>query len=129
LDNITHERIKTLIRQNKTTARQVLNDLGLNAGFFTDMKRRGTSVSSDTMIKFADYFNVSVDYLLGNTMPVRQKKEPLHEAEAVQRINQTLIEKGWKLPGGQMSDVQLNTLIGFISDNAETLRKIVEQNS
>jgi transcriptional regulator with XRE-family HTH domain len=126
LNNPAYERIKSLIKLKNTTAKQVLSDLGLNAGFFADRNHKGrTAFSSDTIVKFAEYFDVSIDYLLGTP----QKKEPLREDEVVQRINQALVDKGWKLPDGRMSDIQLNTLIGFISDNAETLRKIVEQDS
>ena len=62
----TVERILDLIEKKGTTKNKVLMDLGLSKNSFVSWQSRGTSPQGDTLKKFANYFNVSTDYLLGN---------------------------------------------------------------
>lgn len=43
----------------------MLSDLGLAKGLVSNWKKRGTVPSGDILLKIADYFDVSTDYLLG----------------------------------------------------------------
>jgi transcriptional regulator with XRE-family HTH domain len=52
-----------LCELNKLPQSKVLNDLDLSTGNLYKWKN-GASINSDLLIKLADYFNVSVDYLL-----------------------------------------------------------------
>ena len=55
--------IKELAKERKVSVKKVLDDVGLNYNTMTNMK---TSMpKADNLAKIADYFNVSVDYLLG----------------------------------------------------------------
>ena len=60
-------KVLDLIARNKTTKNKMLIDLNLSRGSFSAWERRGTIPSGETLTKIADYFGVSVDYLLGNT--------------------------------------------------------------
>ena len=53
-----------LCSQNKVSPSAVVKAIGLNKSSATYWKK-GTTPSSDTLQKLADYFGVSVDYLLG----------------------------------------------------------------
>ena len=44
---------------------KLLTDLGLNKSSILNWEKRGTIPSGETLQKIADYFDVSVDYLLG----------------------------------------------------------------
>lgn len=61
------ERILNLIENNNITKNKLLTDLKLSKNSFVDWANRGTIPSGDVLSKIADYFSVSVDYLLGRT--------------------------------------------------------------
>jgi len=56
----------------------VAKELGISSGTVTNWKN-GTLPSSSALEKLADYFGVSVDYLLGKT---EQKEKPSPEGES-----------------------------------------------
>ena len=65
------ERIKELIKKNHITSNKMLMDLGLAKGSMYSWQMRGTIPNAETMSKIADYFGVTVDYLVnGTTTPV-----------------------------------------------------------
>lgn len=58
--------LESLLYEKGITASKMLSDLGLNKSSVLNWKTRGTIPSGSVLQKIADYFNVSVDYLLGN---------------------------------------------------------------
>lgn len=65
-----YEKIKDLTRQEGISVRELEKRLGYSNGYFS--KWKSVSPNSDGLAKVADYFGVSVDYLLG-----REDKESL----------------------------------------------------
>lgn len=63
----TTEKIQILLNNNNISAYKLSQTIGLNKTFFTDWKSGKAKPSADALSKIADYFNVSVDYLLGRT--------------------------------------------------------------
>ncbi len=59
--------LESLLYEKGITASKMLSDLGLNKSSVLNWKTRGTIPSGSVLQKIADYFNVSVDYLLGKT--------------------------------------------------------------
>jgi transcriptional regulator with XRE-family HTH domain len=66
------QRIFDLIKRSKKTAREVANGAGIPASNFTEWKMGRSKPSADKLSLLADYFDVSVDYLLGRTEDPRQ---------------------------------------------------------
>ncbi|MBG0302138.1 helix-turn-helix domain-containing protein [Enterococcus faecalis] len=60
------ERIKILAKNRSKTIKQVTLDLGYSENYFYSLKS-GKQPSAEKLKEIADYFNVSVDYLLGRT--------------------------------------------------------------
>ena len=60
----TFERIKKLAKERSKSLRQVTFDLGFGENYLYSLKN-GKRPGTDTLEKLADYFHVSVDYLLG----------------------------------------------------------------
>ena len=58
-----------LIEKEGITKNKLVLDLGISRNSFNDWERRGTIPSGETLVKIADYFDVSVDYLLGRKKP------------------------------------------------------------
>lgn len=62
-----YERIIALCKERGVTGSRVCLELGLSKSTLSDIKSgRKKSMHPDTIQKFATYFGVSVDYLLGN---------------------------------------------------------------
>lgn len=70
--------LETLCKEKGITISRMLSDLGLSHGIFSNWKTRGTIPNGDILKKIANYFGVSVDYLLGNDT-VNISGEPLTE--------------------------------------------------
>lgn len=62
----TYEIITSLCNSRGITVGKMCNDLGLRQALLSDLKSgRARSLSSGNLLLIANYFNVSVDYLLG----------------------------------------------------------------
>ena len=59
--------IEELLKEKGVSGAQMSRDLGMSRSFMTELRKgRAKSVKMETAQKIADYFDVSVDYLLGN---------------------------------------------------------------
>lgn len=61
------ERFKTLLEKNVVTAYKVAKDTNISQGLMGEYQKGIKTPSSQNIIKIADYFGCSVDYLLGRT--------------------------------------------------------------
>ena len=61
------EKIICLMEQNKISANKLTTELHLPNSAITEWKKGKAKPSVDALIKIANYFNVSIDYLLGRT--------------------------------------------------------------
>ena len=59
-----HDRLKTLVRENKNAQYKIAEELGITPQSFSYFLQ-GREPSYDVLKKIAKYFNVSADYLLG----------------------------------------------------------------
>lgn len=78
------EKIDNLIALKGTTRNQVRITLDLSKNCFNNWDKRGNIPDGDTLKKLAEYFEVSIDYLVGNdtaktenTIPLLTEKEQL----------------------------------------------------
>jgi len=78
------ERVLELIEENNITKNKLLTDLKLGKNSFVNWLERGTIPSGDVLIKIADYFNVSVDYLLGKTSNIiLESAQPVDSSQMI----------------------------------------------
>lgn len=63
MESVT-DRILLLIEQNNTNAKSILEKLELSNSAITDWKKGKAKPSASAIIKLADYFGVTTDYLL-----------------------------------------------------------------
>ncbi|BDQ55164.1 helix-turn-helix domain-containing protein [Enterococcus faecalis] len=73
----TYEIIKELTKRKKMSIRQLEITLGYSNGYFSKWKK--VSPNSEGLQKVADYFNVSVDYLLGRTDNTKATDEKISD--------------------------------------------------
>lgn len=62
-----YDRFLELLNERGITAYRVAKDTGLNPTTFTDWKKGKGSPKTDKLQKIADYFDVSLDWLTGNS--------------------------------------------------------------
>ena len=60
-------RLKLLRKQKKISQLKLAMDLGMNQNSISRYENLEREADYATLIRFADYFNVSIDYLLGRT--------------------------------------------------------------
>lgn len=74
--NIFAQRLKTLRKSRKCTQLTLANLLGITRTQISDLENGKTSTSIERLCKLADYFDVSIDYLVGRTdFPIVLKEE------------------------------------------------------
>ncbi|HGF7488908.1 TPA: helix-turn-helix domain-containing protein [Enterococcus faecium] len=76
------ERIKFLAKKHSKTMKQVTIDLGYSENYFYSLKS-GKQPSAEKLTEIANYFNVSVDYLLGREERETPKFVDLSEDDTV----------------------------------------------
>ncbi|HFJ5582793.1 TPA: helix-turn-helix transcriptional regulator [Enterococcus faecium] len=76
------ERIKFLAKKHSKTMKQVTIDLGYSENYFYSLKS-GKQPSAEKLTEIANYFDVSVDYLLGREERETPKHVDLSEDDTV----------------------------------------------
>lgn len=61
------ERLRDLRKQNRKTLREVNEDTGINYANLSEIERNEHGCNAETLKILADYYGVTVDYILGNT--------------------------------------------------------------
>ncbi len=59
--------IKLLCKENQVSINSLIQSCNLTKSLIYDMEKRNKTPSVDKIERIADYFNVSIDYLLGRT--------------------------------------------------------------
>jgi transcriptional regulator with XRE-family HTH domain len=68
MDNTqTAKIIKNLCKNRKIPIKKFLEESGIRAGLIHDMEGKDKTPSAKLLEKIADYFDCSVDYLIGRT--------------------------------------------------------------
>ena len=77
-----YEVLSALCEERGITAYRMCKDCEIQPSIMTDLKmERRSSVKAETASKIANYFNVSVDYLLGNEEKPTVKNDELEDDE------------------------------------------------
>ena len=64
---IFSERLRDLRLSRQLTMEQVANEVGIGKSFLSQVESGKKSVSFEKLVRIADFFEVSTDYLLGRT--------------------------------------------------------------
>ena len=67
-------RLKDLRKMKRISQLKLALDLNMNQNTISRYENMEREADYETLIKFADYFNVSLDYLLGRTEEMNNKK-------------------------------------------------------
>jgi transcriptional regulator with XRE-family HTH domain len=84
------ERLLELIKEKRINKNQLQKELNLNKSSILNWTTRGNIPSGDTLSILANYFNVSVDYLLGNS---DIKKPAISNDDELGDIDKAMLDK------------------------------------
>ena len=119
--NMFYDIFIKLCHDNNISPTKILKEyLHMSSGNMTKWKA-GQIPKVDTVKKIADYFNVSVDFLLGDD---NIKHEfPQQDIEKTRRIETLFAEKG--LP---FDDKTVSLFLDFVAANAEIIKRQMGEN-
>ena len=86
--NIAFINIMNLINDNNDTPSKVLKDIGLNPNTIADWKKGKGRPSTDAIIKFAEYYHVTTDYLLLGKIPDEENNTSIIQKQLNDTFNQ-----------------------------------------
>ena len=93
-------RILILMHNKGITAKQLTTELELSSSSITDWKKGKAKPSTDAIIKLANFFNVSTDYLLtGKEATLSTKPLDPEDTEWLSLIHKLPIEKQYEFKG------------------------------
>lgn len=105
-----YEILRTLCQEKGVSGAKMCEDIGYSKSLMTELKSgRKKSVSADVAIKLASYFNVTVDYLMGQ--PDQTKKALPTEEEIKVALfggDQEVTDEDW---------AQVKNFVDFIKSN------------
>lgn len=118
MDNV-HERIELLCKQAGISGAKMCSDLGMSRSFLTELRKgRAKSIKIETASKIADYFGVTVEYLLGKEQketPTLTAKDERDIARDLERIRDALEnEDTIMFDGDPMSDEARDSIMNAI---------------
>ena len=112
-----YEKIKELATEKGMSIRELEINLGYSNGYFGKWKK--VSPNSEGLRKVADYFNVSVDYLLGRT----DNKYMNENQEADDDILERALNSAMSYDGKGISDADRPIIKNFIKAYLESKDK------
>ena len=116
-----YNKINDLCEGQKITITAMCRQSGVNRASLTDLKMgRKQSLSADSLTKIADFFNVSVDYLLGKT---DIKKAPAHGEQGRDGFEPSDKDIKFALFGGDVSDEAFEEVKNFAAYVKEKYKK------
>lgn len=83
-----YDRFKDLCGKMGKTMKEVCKDLGISQGTVSNWKKRNSTPSGDLLSKMANYFNVSIEYLLTGHEKSDDFAEVMKEVNAEQAFYQ-----------------------------------------
>ena len=114
------DRIRTLANQRDMSLPQLEVELGLGNG--TISRWRSSSPNTDKLQKIADYFNVSMDYLLGRDITLN-KRDQQNINEILANTEQLLKQDGLMFDGDPASPEAIESILSAMQIGMEMAKK------
>lgn len=115
------ERLKFLRDENNITQDELSKFLGVGRPTIAGYETKGKQPSYETLIKIANFFNVSIDYLLGRTENRDTSTLPAMNNLAEYNADIELIKEIHKLSPESQKDLKKYIELLKLKDNKDTL--------
>lgn len=113
-------KLKEIRLNNRKTQQEVSKALGVTQNTYSNYENEKTQPDFKTLVKFADYFHVTIDELLGHEVPytlnrVEFSQEQLDLIEQIKSLNAKQCEKVCDFVSGiiEAQKIKDNTLKRF----------------
>ena len=118
------QRLRYLIKQSKSTQKEIATALGLSQQRFNYYANGQREPDSETLCAIADYFGVSVDYLLGREeTPVPETRDGSEDREIREYLQMIKDDPKYRI----MFDLAKDASLEEIKATAAFLRALREQ--
>lgn len=123
-------RLKQLREEKQLTQQQLADLLNVGRPTIAGYETKGKEPDFEKIIWLAKYFDVSIDYLLGNTGNRHEanKNSPLANEQGDQTIQRALKDTGLLSADGTLSAEGEDVISAFLKNNAEILKKLIKEN-
>lgn len=115
------DKIRALARQRDMSLPQLESELGLGNG--TISRWRSSSPNTDKLQKIADYFNVSMDYLLGREKYLTPRDEKDIGKILAQTKEQLMSQEGLMFDGDPASPEAIDSILSAMQIGMELAKK------
>ena len=104
-----------LRKERKVSQQDIGNLVGVTYQAVGKWEAGDSEPDNEALIKIANYFGVSTDYLLGNISTISEENE-------IDVLRQLLVKNGYMKPGEDLSKKELDKLMKFVNANKEFLK-------
>lgn len=110
-------KLKALRAKKGVTIAQLCSELQMNQNTYAKYERDERDVSTETLSKLADFYNVTTDYLLGR----EPAPDPFKEMKLSEETEEKVIAKYMKLPENVRASVldMIRQLGGVVESNGD----------
>lgn len=115
------DRIRSMANQKGMSLPQLEVELGLGNGTISRWKT--SSPNTDKLQRIADYFNVSIDYLLGREIQLTERDERDIEKILEQTRKQLLTQEGLMFDGDFASPEAIESIVSAMQIGMEMAKK------
>jgi len=125
---VFYDTFKVLCEKKGVSCKRAVTEMGFSNSLATKWKNTGATPQGETLSKIADYFGVSVDYLLGTEQqktPGLTKKDERDIAKELERMRESL-ESGQALmfDGDPMSSAARESILAAMKLGLEAAKKM-----
>lgn len=114
------ERFKKLMDNSNVTQTELAKIVDLTPQAISRWYKGQTEPDTETLKKIANYFDVSIDFLIGNEKEATRIETELKEIDALKKI---LIKNGYMKYNEDLTNEELDRLIKFVVTNKEFLKE------
>lgn len=113
------KRLRDLREKNNLQQKELAKELDVLEATISMWETGKRVPYSDMLIKLANFFDVSVDYLLGNDLISNEKEKELREQEALKKALQ---RAGFMTDDEDLTDKELERVMNFVANNKDLLK-------
>lgn len=116
------EKLKDLRKKTKKSQEEVANDLGLTRSNYSHFENGRNQPDNETLVKLANYYNVTTDYLLGRDVPDWATQEDIIDLEEMLNSNVNMAYGGENLTEEEKQRVK-DVLTGIFWEKIKDRKK------
>lgn len=117
------ERLSELLNNNKMFQKDLASYIGYTVQAVNRWCKGETEPDLRTLVKIANFFDVSVDYLLGNDIKIIESDTELRDIEKV-GLRKALVNAGYMKNSEDLTDEELERLMKFVKQNKDFIKDI-----